>query len=160
MKHTVHCLLLGTLLMASLSAFAQYSWIDSAGRRVFSDQPPPADIPPKDILSKPGMPVAESPLTAPDEAASKTSKQGQDKALEEKKKASDAAAAAKNKAEEQKLAMERAENCQRAKIALAGLQSGARIAQFNAQGERYYMTDEQRAAEIQRMQGVAQSDCH
>jgi hypothetical protein len=80
--------------------------------------------------------------------------------LEEKKKAADAAAAAKRKAEQQKLAAQRADNCQRARTGLAGLQSGARIEQIDAQGERSYMTDAQRAAEIERLQGIIASDCH
>jgi hypothetical protein len=158
MKHTARCLLLGAVLAASLPAFAQYSWIDDAGRRVFSDQPPPPDTPRQNILTKPGSKtlVIEHPV-APAAAASQPR---QDKALEEKKKASEAAAAAKNKTAEQKLAIQRAEDCQRAKLALAGLQSGARIVQFNAQGERFYMTDEQRNAEIRRVQGIIESDCH
>jgi hypothetical protein len=152
MKHITRCLLLGAALVASLPALAQYSWIDHTGRRVFSDQPPPADIPQKDILSEQATPTAAP--TAPVAAAS-----GQDKTLEEKKKAADAAEAAKHKAEEQKLAAQRADNCQRAQTALAGLQSGIRIRQTDAQGQPSYMTDEQRAAEIQRTQNVISSDC-
>jgi hypothetical protein len=138
--------------MASLPVFAQYSWIDHTGRRVFSDQPPPTDIPQKDILSERGTPTA-----APATPASTAS--GQDSALEKKKKAADAAVAAKRQAEEQKLAAERADNCQRAKTALVGLQSGLRIAQMDAQGQRSYMTDAQRTAEIKRTQDVINSDC-
>ncbi|MDR0457497.1 MAG: DUF4124 domain-containing protein [Burkholderiaceae bacterium] len=154
MKHTARCLLLGTALTVSLPAFAQYAWIDGAGHRVFSDQPPPAGIPQKNILS-----VHSTPVSAEMPAASASTASGQDQALEEKKQAADAAAAAKKQAEAQKLAAQRADNCQRAKTGLAGLQSGARIAQFDAQGQRSYMTDAQRTAEIQRTQGIIASDC-
>ncbi|MDR0478943.1 MAG: DUF4124 domain-containing protein [Burkholderiaceae bacterium] len=155
MKYPTRCLLLAAALMASLPALAQYSWIDNAGRRVYSDQPPPANIPQKNILSERSMPVNALVPAAPGSAAS-----GQDQALEDKKKAADAAVAAKKKADEQKLAAQRADNCQRARTALAGLQSGARVAQFNAQGERSYMTDDQRAAAIERTQDIIRSDCH
>lgn len=154
MKHTVRCLLMATALLASLPALAQYSWIDSKGHRVYSDLPPPPDIPQQNILSRHGTPVSAPAPVAPASAAS-----GQDQALEEKKQAADAAEAARKKAEELKLAAQRADNCQRARTSLAGLQSGARVMQFNAQGERSYMTDEQRAAEVQRVQGVIESDC-
>ncbi|MDR2991494.1 MAG: DUF4124 domain-containing protein [Burkholderiaceae bacterium] len=169
MKYTARCLLLGTALLAGLPALAQYSWIDGAGHKVFSDQPPPPNIPPKNILSGNAVPAApEAPAppasalvpaaSAPAAVASAAS--GQDKALEEKKKAADATATAKQQAAQQKLAAQRADNCQRAKIALAGLQSGARVAQFDAKGQRSYMTDAQRTAEIQHVQGVIDSDCH
>jgi len=152
MKSPARYLLLSAALLASWPVFAQYSWIDDTGRKVFSDRPPPPGIAPKKILSERPVPVAAAPAPAP--AAS-----GQDRALEEKKKAADAAAAAEQQAEEQKLAARRAGNCQRAKTALAGLQSGMRIAQIDEQGERSYMTDEQRAAEIQRTQNIVASDC-
>jgi hypothetical protein len=145
---------MATALLASLPALAQYSWIDSKGHRVYSDLPPPPDIPQQNILSRHGTPVSAPAPVAPASAAS-----GQDQALEEKKQAADAAEAARKKAEELKLAAQRADNCQRARTSLAGLQSGARVMQFNAQGERSYMTDEQRAAEVQRVQGVIESDC-
>jgi len=154
MKHTARCLLLGAALLASLPVFAQYSWIDNSGRKVFSDQPPPSSIPEKNILSAHPMPSA-----APVPAALASAAGGEDKALEAKKQAADAATATKDKAEEQKLAAQRADNCQRARRVLAGLDSGARIVQFDAQGQRSYMTEDQRLTEIERTQGIIDSDC-
>ncbi|MFL6695279.1 MAG: DUF4124 domain-containing protein, partial [Ramlibacter sp.] len=46
-----------------LSAMAQWQWIDKSGRRVFSDQAPPPDIPAKSIVHGPKgrpMPGAEA----------------------------------------------------------------------------------------------------
>jgi hypothetical protein len=156
MKHTARYLLLGALL-ASLPALAQYSWIDGTGRRVFSDQPPPADVPQKNIRSKNGTPVAAVAAVPASAASGQAS--GQDKTLEEKKKAADATAASKKQEEDQQLAKQRADNCQRAKTALTGLQSGVRIAQMDQQGQRSYMTDEQRAAETERTQKIIDADC-
>jgi hypothetical protein len=155
MKHTARYLLLSATLLTSLPVFAQYSWIDGTGHKVFSDRPPPSDTPQKNILSRRAAPVAAEPA-----ASSASTANGQDKALEEKKKTADAAAAAKQQAEQQKLADQRADSCRRAKTALTGLQSGMRIAQMDDQGQRSYMTDEQRAAEIERTQSIIASDCH
>jgi hypothetical protein len=158
MKHIGRCLLLGAILTVNLPAFAQYAWIDDTGHRVFSDQPPPARIPQKNILSGHATPIAAKVPAAPAAIASNQGL-GQDQALEQKEKAADAAAATKKQAEEQKRAAQRADNCQRARTGLAGLQSGVRIAQFDAQGQRFYITDEQRAAEIQRTQSIIAADC-
>jgi hypothetical protein len=42
---------------------------------------------------------------------------------------------------------------------MGSLQSGARISQINSNGERDYMSDEARASEIQRLEGIAATDC-
>ncbi|MFS2019205.1 DUF4124 domain-containing protein, partial [Massilia sp. CT11-108] len=44
-------LLLAAFLAAP--AYAQYSWIDDHGTRVFSDRPPPPGTPPSRILKTP-----------------------------------------------------------------------------------------------------------
>ena len=46
--------LLGLALALPAAGFAQWQWIDKDGRKVFSDRPPPADVPDKNILSQPG----------------------------------------------------------------------------------------------------------
>ena len=105
-------------MATSLTAAAQYQWIDKNGSRVYSDVAPPADIPAKNILKQPRgssltAPVAAAPAQAAPAAgvasaasapASGPATAGVDKALEEKKKQAEAAEAAKKKAEEQKLA--------------------------------------------------------
>ena len=42
-------------------ALAQWQWIDNTGRKVFSDTAPPASVPDKNILKRPGAP---GPMTA------------------------------------------------------------------------------------------------
>ncbi len=172
------CAVLATCGLAS----AQYQWVDKDGRKIFSDRPPPADIPQKNVLkqprgasriqpSAPPMPAPESTTengsqeaapSAPTPAlATKTgnSAPGVDKALEDKKKQAEAAEAARKKEEEQKLAAQRAENCKRALSVKAGLDSGVRIARTNEKGERQFLDDAERAAEMQRVQAIIQSDC-
>ena len=159
-------------MATSLTAAAQYQWIDKNGSRVYSDVAPPADIPAKNILKQPrgsslSAPVTEAPAQAAPAAAAASAATpasgpataGVDKALEEKKKQAEAAEAAKKKAEEQKLAQARAENCKRAREGKATLDSGVRMARTNEKGEREVLDDTQRAAELKRINGISQSDC-
>lgn len=165
-----HALLLGLTLTAAIAAQAQYQWVDKDGRRVFSDRPPPAEVPARNVLSQPrgASALAARPAPAPDaasegpapaSAASRAQPAGVDKALEERKKQADAAEAARKKAEENKLAAARADNCKRAQNAKAGLDSGVRVARTNDKGEREILDDAQRSAELQRVQQIIASDC-
>jgi hypothetical protein len=167
-------------LACSLTVAAQYSWIDKGGRKVYSDRPPPSDVPQKNVLSQPygagkGViraaqgsatnPVSdEAPAaaaaSAPAAAASAASApSGVDKSLEEKKKQAEAAEAAKKKAEEQQRAAAKAENCKRAMNAKAMLDSGQRVARMNDKGEREIMDDAQRGSELDRANKIIASDC-
>ncbi|MDB5947967.1 MAG: hypothetical protein JWQ33_2993 [Ramlibacter sp.] len=159
-------------------ACAQWQWIDKDGHKVFSDRSPPADIPAKNILKQPGgkpAPVpaeaeASADAAAAADAAAKAAAQGsrtaanmpkisgKDKALEDKKKQAEEEAEAKKKAEDDKLAQAKAENCERAKRSLQSMTSGVRIRAPNAKGEMEFMSDEQRAAETKRLQGIT-ADC-
>ena len=165
--------LLGLALAAPALCFAQWQWIDKDGRKVYSDQPPSADVPAKNILKQPSgkggrsmpVPVAEpapqaAAASAPGKPAASAPKvSGKDKELEEKKKLADAAAAEKKKAQEEEVAKQRVDNCERAKRAKATFDSGQRIAQVNAKGEREYMDDAARAVETKRLEGIISRDC-
>jgi len=151
-----------------MAASAQWQWIDKDGRKVFSDRSPPPEIPAKNILRQPGgkpLPAAEAEPQAPaTEATAKPAApapkiSGKDKALEDKKKQVEAAEAEKKKAEDEKIAKARAENCERAKRAKATFDTGLRVAQVNAKGEREFLDDKTRAAEAKRLQGIIDSDC-
>ena len=57
-------LLLAVACTWALGAAAQWQWIDKDGRKVFSDRPPPAEVPAKSILKQPGgAPVARPAAT-------------------------------------------------------------------------------------------------
>jgi hypothetical protein len=155
-------------LSLSLSAAAQWQWIDKTGRKVFSDQPPPADIPDKNILKQPsGKRAMVLAPAAPALAASAPAQPGasaprltgKDPQLEAKKKQAEQEEAAKKQAEQEKMNAERAQNCERAKVNISTLQSGRRIAQNNAQGEREFMADDKKEAEIRRNQEIIDRDC-
>ncbi len=167
LRTTLFSLLCTLAIALPLTASAQWQWLDKGGRKVFSDQAPPLDVPDKKILKRPsGMPISmpsasasSSDATAAPTPTSAPKVSNKDTALEKKKAQTEAVEADKKKAEEQRVAAAKVDNCARAKQALASLQSGVRIAQINAQGEREFMSDEARQVETQRVQGIAGSDC-
>ncbi len=167
-------------LVFSLTAAAQYMWLDAGGRKVFSDQPPPANIPAKRVLQQPGKAAVSTPVANTDEKAnadadadadsakaatkSKTtattqSNAGKDKDLEAAAKKADDEAAAKKKAEQVVQDKAKADNCVRAKQAKATLDSGMRLSHTNAKGERGFMDDASRTVESKRIEGIIASDC-
>ena len=173
-------LLLAVACTWAMGAAAQWQWIDKDGRKVFSDRPPPQEIPEKSILKQPGgtrptrtapavVPAEGAPGAAPATAATTPAAaakpaasapgSGKDKELEEKKAQAEAAEVAKKKAEEAKVAKAKAENCTRARQAKAAFDSGRPITQSNAQGERIFLDEAGRAAESKRIDGVIASDC-
>ncbi len=142
-----------------MGASAQWQWVDKDGRKVFSDRPPPQDVPEKNILKQPHTLGRAAPAAAPASAAAAPQISGKDKQLEDNKAKADAAEAAKKKAEEDRMARARADNCARAKRAKAALAPGQLVGHVNAQGERGYMDDATRAAELRRADEVIASDC-
>ncbi|QTN28717.1 DUF4124 domain-containing protein [Rhodoferax sp. AJA081-3] len=177
--------LIQTLLVVALSglsfaASAQWQWLDKDGRKVYSDRAPPSDIQDKNIIKRPGN--YKAPVVAPaadaavegDAAAASAPVAGQaaalpasgakpagglDKELEAKKKQAKEAEAAKRKADEERIAKAQIENCARAKQAKTTFESGVRIGRTNAAGEKEFMDDAARAAELKRIQGIIDRDC-
>ena len=170
----MHKIFLWTLAgIWSAGAMAQWQWTDQDGRKVFSDRPPPADVPPARILKQPhSQPLlavkpsaaaedtkpAATPAT-PAAMPATTAASGTDKALEEKKAKAEAEEAAKKKAEEAKRAAVRAGNCTRAQRAKTTYDSQRPIRQTNAQGELVILDANERAAEVRRIQSIIDSDC-
>lgn len=170
----MHWLLVGCVVALPLSASAQWQWIDKNGKKVFSDQAPPPDIPDKNILRRSGTPpprsatgTTDAPAAEGTEAAAPKARDnaaapkpsGVDKELEEKTKKAEAEEKAKRAAEEAKVAKAKADNCARAREGKATFDSGIRIAKVNSKGEREIMDDSARAAEQKRVQSIIDSDC-
>lgn len=156
------------LALVATGAMAQWKWKDANGRVQYSDLPPPAGVAEKDILQRPAAarrvvaaPVpAEAASAAP--AAAGTVPVGgkpQETELDVKRKQAEAAEAAKRKAEEQKVAAARAENCTRARGQQKLLDDGVRIARTGPTGEREILDDAQRAQESRRVREIIASDC-
>lgn len=153
--------------LACSAALAQWQWVDGSGRKVFSDTPPPAGTPDKNIIKRPGaaraaplqVSVAPSAPAASSTTATGPKLSGRDEQLEAKKKQAEQAEQAKKAAETEKQTKARTENCERAKSAKATLDSGIRIATTNAKGEREIMDDKARAGEAKRIDEIIRSDC-
>ena len=167
----VRLLMVWGVCVLPLVANAQWQWLDRDGKKVFSDQPPPIDVPEKNIVRRPGSPSARpavapapaDPAAAVPEAArspaSAAKPSGVDKELEEKTRKAEEAEKARQAAEAQKVAKAKADNCNRARQGKATFDSGMRVARVNAQGEREVMDDKARATEQQRLQSIIDSDC-
>ena len=169
------CLFLLVLGLLPLSASAQWAWTDKDGHKIFSDRAPPAEVPDKSIFKRPGRassPIAQNTNATADtgEPAAKASAPalqsglgakaaGVDKELAERKKKDEQAQTALRKAEEERISKAKADNCQRARQAQKGLESGIRLSRINSQGEREVMDDAARAVEAKRLQSIADSDC-
>lgn len=161
------------LLCISASSMAQWQWVDRSGRKVFSDQPPPADIPEKSILKRPGSNVrsltvandeekasaAAQPASAARAPQANASEPGLSPAEKKKQQEEEAREAAKRKAEEEKIAKAKKENCDRAKSSLETLKAGVRIRTVNSKGEHTVLDDQARAAEEARIRKVMAESC-
>ncbi len=159
--------------LLSLPAEAQWKWKDKSGHVQYSDLPPPSGTPEQDILAKPTAgsrrsgPVPDAPVSIVSSGTSASGaasgalapKPGPDSELETARKKAEADAAAKSKAEEQRIAALKADNCTRAKTQLTTLESGIRLARSNAKGEREFLDDKQRADETKRTKDVISTDC-
>lgn len=161
--------------LLSFSAMAQWAWVDKNGRKIFSDRAPPSDVPENSIFKQPGhapaltrqAPAADSvsadaaaPVaSAPQDKASSAKPSGIDPVLAERKKKEEQALEAKRKAEQERVSQLKSENCNRAKLAKKGYDSGIRMSHTNANGEREIMDDAARATESKRIQAVIDADC-
>ena len=152
-----------SLWVATLPAAAQWKWKDSRGQVVISDTPPPRDIPEGNVLQKPTLVVQRSSATltpaASAPAAEAVAKAKVDPELETRRKKAEAEQSERVKADEQKVAAQRADTCKRARAYADTLNSGIRVTRLNEKGEQEYLDDGQRAAEAQRARQAISSDC-
>ncbi len=154
--------LIVALLLSSPTAHAQWKWRDAQGRVTVSDVPPPREVPDKDILQRPGARnAAPTPVAVAGNAASSPASAAApvDKQLEARKRLAEQQQRDKAKAEEQRVASVRADNCGRARTQLATIESGQRMARINDKGEREVLDDKMREDETRRAREVIASEC-
>jgi hypothetical protein len=156
-------ILLATVGVAT-TAFAQWVWVDEHGVKQFSDVAPPGNIPLNHILKQPhGGTNAPKPDAADDKSADAASDAPKgpmttaDKEADYKKRKLEQAEKDKKTAEEAKRTQANADNCVRSKQYLDNLNSGQRITTTDSNGERTYMSDDERAKETARAQEIAGS---
>ncbi|MCZ8236492.1 MAG: DUF4124 domain-containing protein [Inhella sp.] len=158
--------LLGLSLSAS-AASATWQWRDAQGNIQFSDRAPPPSVPDKDILKRPPgakLPMrivsndAPPPASAPTAPATRASSPEERKFHEAETKRLKQEEA-QRKAVEASNAKIRAENCRVSQAQVRDLEAGTRLVRSNEKGEREFLDDQQRAAELNRARAVVASDC-
>lgn len=139
---------------------AQWLWIDANGTKVYSDQPPPSHIPDKNVLKRPNSFVPTPLESTPSPAVSnKKEADTAKKSASTSSASSDTKLLEAQKAQQEKQKQIKAERCKNAKQDLFALKSGARIASFNAKGEREFMDDKKREEETKAKQKIVETDC-
>jgi hypothetical protein len=148
-----------TVLSLTLFSFGQmshaapfYKWVDEKGATHYTQTPPPQKSAKKiniNTLAPSDSADASKNLSAITKSDLKDDsdlEQANDKA--KIKASADAARRAKN-----------APQCQQLRASLAQLQSGRRLYGSDAKGERSYITDDQKASQIQQANTQIQKDC-
>lgn len=168
-------------LLVAFPASAQiYQWKDAQGRTHYSDTPPPTE-PVKTLQAKPRAPIVPNEETPPAAEAGAETQAGE-AAAEEKKPAEGKAEAAKPQtaaekdaefrkrraaeaeaadkaAKERQRAEDMRRSCDQARGQLAALQNSRRVTRYNASGEREFLDDSARAAELERTQKYIADNC-
>jgi transcriptional regulator of heat shock response len=157
-----HSLLAAALTLSSASAFAQYQWKDENGRMVYSDKAPPNHIKPENVIrAEPKRPVVvtatsngQSPAAAskPNSDRGASDRANSDKAplsaadreLEARRKEQEQNGAEKKRKEQAEAQEKLAKACDELRGELRNLESGMRVARVNTQGEREFLSDEER----------------
>ena len=103
--------------------------------------------------------AASSAQAAASAASGLAPVKGVEPALEAKLRKEEQEKAAKSKAEAEKVAAQKADNCNRARLQLRGLDDGLRVARVNQKGERELLDDQGRAEEAARTRETINADC-
>jgi len=156
-------LVLGAAALAALPAAAQqlYKYVGPDGKVQYSDRPPPdgrkaEKVTGSRLSSVPGAPVAAANTDAAKSSTPKTAAE-QDQAFRQRR--IDAEEKAKK---DEKLAQDqqqKSESCAGARRELSGLQSGARVARLNENGERVFLDDAGVQGEITRLEREIAAGC-
>ncbi|HEX7250624.1 MAG TPA: DUF4124 domain-containing protein [Burkholderiales bacterium] len=141
-----------SLAVAAGAAAQAYRWVDQDGKVRYGDTPPPGvKATPLRLPQGGGASVAPAAGDAASKSAPKGPLTPAEQEKEYRKRQADAQKSAAKADQEQKDAQARADNCNRAQAALRTLESGQRVMTTDAQGERYYLNEE----EIARQTAVA-----
>ena len=116
-------------------------WLDPKGVKQYSDMPPPPGTPASRVLQSPGLRTAPG---SPEKAAAPT--MAERNAAFEKRRIEQAERESKE-SEQARLAADAAANCEQARAYIRTLASGERISRVDRNGERSYLSDQERAQE-------------
>ncbi len=179
-SRTLSCVLrIGVLMLLygiASTGWAQWVWKDETGRTVYSDEPPPPNVLPGNILRQPttAAPVSDTSGAAA-QPGSDTATAAKANALapapahppsvaeqeqEFRKRQKQRMDADKKMAEQQTETARKSEDCERARGYIKSLNDGVRLVRTNSDGTRELVDDRQRAAEVQRTQSIIDTRCN
>jgi len=151
-----------------------YKWVDANGKVQYSDKPPPGNIKTEKLRASPPAPVSSAPAAGAAGAAGAgdakggaqkdAAKSGPKTAAEQeqafRKRQAETAKAQEEQTQKETEARDRAENCKRAKAALANLELGGRQTRIDEKGERVFLTDQQITQETAKARQEAAAACN
>lgn len=177
-SHVVRATIFVAIVLAGFIASpseAQWAWKDANGRTVYSDRPPPPDIKAGSIVRQPNTQTLANPAPASgpiDDAGKPSDAKGSDtkaapnapktiaeREMEFRKRQQERADSDKKAAEEQTKNATKTAECDRARGYMKSLEEGIRIQKTDAAGNREFLDDAQRAAEVERTRKIIQSTC-
>ena len=159
-------------LLWSVPAAGQWAWKEENGRQVYSDRPPPSSVKPSQITQQPSRQVlAPTPSRATPDDEAKPAAEGKaapapaapkslaEREMEFTKRQQERADSDRKAQEEQQRAATKTAECERARGYQKTLDDGIRIQRTDASGNREYLDDNQRAAEVERTRKFIQTNC-
>lgn len=142
------------LTLFSLNAHAGLSkWVDSEGVVHYSDTIPPEVTTAKPVHNIAGKDQANAP-------ASNASKSLAEREAEMKKAKQEREDAAQKKAKQETTAATKQNNCDIARQNVRALEDGARIADYDANGERTFLSDDARAQRLEEARKSVRENCN
>ena len=152
-------------LCFALPASAQmYKWVDANGKVQYSDKPPPSNVKTEKLREAPRAPSAPAASETEEDTKKDAAKTGPKTVAEQeqafRKRKADEAKAQEKQAQEETIARDRAENCKRAKAAVANLEMGGRQTRVDDKGERIFLTDQQITQETAKARQEAAAACN
>lgn len=173
MKKRILKLLSVTILLSlsSMTAMAQYVWINEKGVKQFSDKPPPASVPKSKIIKAPNIANFKNQVNHSDdslksidnEKVTELEKLEKPKTIANKnedfnKRKQEKAELEKKAKEEQQIQEENKKQCERARSYQRSLENGMLVSSTNKNGERVILDESQRAKELSDAKKIV-SDC-
>jgi len=152
-------------LCVALPASAQmYKWVDANGKVQYSDKPPPSNVKTEKLRASPATASAPAASDAKAGTPKDAAKAGPKTAAEQeqafRKRQLETAKAQETEEQKQAQARERAENCRRAKAAVANLELGGRQTRIDDKGERAFFTDQEIVQETAKAKQEAAAACN
>ena len=163
MKSPVQLFVAIAVLLATATVAAQvYKWVDKDGQTQYSDSPPPAGAAKaeqKKIANAPATAPTPAVAGKPGEPAKAPNEKAKPTAKETEKQRAEAVIKAKNDEELARVAKANEDRCKGATIILKEYESGRPISRADANGDRSFLSDEERAAEAARMRAAMAESC-